>query len=162
MKDVLTVGLLSSVGPLAALIGMLLIGRSSDRSMERRRHFMFCCILCALGALGAALTQGSIAASVASLAVLTIGQSSSTPIFFAALSDYLPKKTAAGGIALVSSLGNLGPSVFPSIVTWLVATTGAATMGLYLVVALWLLAGVILMTVVRPAARAMPMRTVAA
>ncbi|MFT3815132.1 MAG: MFS transporter [Acidovorax sp.] len=162
VKDVFTVGLLSAVGPLAALFGMLLIGRSSDRSMERRRHFMFCCVLCALGALGAAFTQGNIVASLISLAVLTVGQSSSTPIFFAALSDYLPKKTAAGGIALVSSLGNLGPAVFPSIVTWLVAQTGAPTMGLYMVVALWLMAGVILMSVVRPAAQPMPLRAVAA
>ena len=162
VKDVFIVGLMSAVGPLVALCGMLLIGRSSDRRGERRRHFLFCCALSVLGALGAALTQGNIVASMVSLALLTTGQSASTPILFAALSEYLPKKTAAGGIALVSSLGNLGPSVSPSIATWLVATTGTPTMGLYLVVVMWILCGLSLMAVVRPRAVGAGIRTAAA
>ena len=70
--------------------------------------------------------------------------------------------TAAGGIALVSSLGNLGPSVSPSIATWLVATTGTPTMGLYLVVVMWILCGLSLMAVVRPRAVGAGIRTAAA
>jgi MFS family permease len=152
VKDVFTVGLLTAVGPLFALFGMILIGRSSDQKLERRWHFMLCCAFAAAGSLIIIVSQGAVVASVAGLAVLTIGQSSATPIFFAALSDYMPKKSAAGGIALVSSLGNLGPAVMPSIVVAINAQTGNPLSGLWLVIALWLVSGFILMRAVRPAA----------
>ncbi len=151
VKDVFTVGLLAAVGPVFALVGMVLIGRSSDRHLERRKHFMFCCALAALGAFIVIMTQGNLVASVAGLAVLTVGQSSATPILFAALSDYIPKKTAAGGIALISSLGNLGPAVMPSVVAFLNAQTGTPSSGMYLVIALWLGSGLLLLAAIRPA-----------
>ncbi|MDP9878027.1 D-galactonate transporter [Variovorax boronicumulans] len=154
IKDVFTVGMLSAVGPLFALVGMVLIGRSSDRYLERRRHFLFCCALAAAGSLIVVVSQGSVAACVAGLAVLTIGQSSATPIFFAALSDYIPKRSAAGGIALISSLGNLGPAVMPSIVIALNTRTGNPVAGLWLVIALWLVSGLILLRSMRPTAAA--------
>ena len=79
IKDVFTVGMLSAIGPLFALFGMVLIGRSSDKHIERRRHFLFCCTLGALGALIVILSQGSVAGCVAGLVVLSVGQSSATP-----------------------------------------------------------------------------------
>ncbi len=158
VTDFLTIGLLTGIGPVFALFGMVLIGRSSDKHLERRRHFMFCCALAALGAIIIVMAKGDLVGSVAGLAVLSIGQSSATPIFFAALSDYIPKKAAAGGIALISSLGNLGPAVMPSVVSMLNTQTGTPAAGMYLMVGLWLVSGLILMAAVRPAlaARASP------
>ena len=63
---------------------------------------------------------------------------------------------AAGGIALISSLGNLGPSVMPSITTWINSSTGNSTNSMYLVVALWLVAGLILLRIIQPAAVGSP------
>ena len=151
IADLFVVGLLSSVGPVFALVGMVLIGRSSDKHMERRWHFSMCAGLVALGAFIVSVTLGNVAGSLAGLAVLTIGQSSATPIFFAACSEYLPKKTAAGGIALISSLGNLGPFVMPSIVVWLNSTTGSPVYSLYLMMALWIGSALILLAVLREA-----------
>lgn len=150
IQDVLTIGLLSAIAPIAALFGMVLIGRSSDRHLERRKHYAFGAVLGALGALIAIFAEGNIALSIVGLAVLTIGQSSSSPIFFSATSEYLPKNTAAGGIALISSLGNLGPAVFPVIVAWLVTQAGTPKAGLYLVIALWLTCAAIMMVLLRP------------
>ena len=152
IADLFIVGLLTSVGPLFAIIGMVLIGRSSDRHMERRWHFFLCASLVALGAFIVTLTLGNVPASLVGLTVLTIGQSSATPIFFAACSEYLPKKTAAGGIALISSLGNLGPFVMPSITTWINTTTGSPVYSLYLMMALWISSALVLLVVLRPAA----------
>lgn len=151
VKDVFTVGLLSSIGPAAAMISMVLIGRSSDKHNERRKHFMFCCSLAAIGALILIFAQGMLAMSVLGLVVLSIGQSSATPLFFTATSEVIPRKIAAGGIALVSSLGNLGPAVMPSVVSFVNTSTGTNIASLYLVCGLWLAAGVILMRIIRPA-----------
>jgi MFS family permease len=157
VTDVFTVGLLSSIGPALTVPLMVLIGRSSDKHNERRKHFMFCCILAAVGALMVIFTQGSLVLSVVGLAVLGIGQSSATPLFFTATSEVISPKIAAGGIALVSSLGNLGPAVMPSVVSAVNTATGTPVASLYLVAGLWLVAGLILMacvkarTAVRPA-----------
>ena len=151
IADLFVIGLLSAIGPVFAIIGMVLIGRSSDRHMERRWHFFLCASLVSVGAFIVTLTLGNVPASLAGLAVLTIGQSSATPIFFAALSEYLPKKTAAGGIALISSLGNLGPFVMPSVTTWINSTTGSPVYSLYLMMALWMGAALILLAVLRSA-----------
>ena len=50
----------------------------------------------------------------------------------------------AGGIALISSLGNLGPSVMPVITSWVKTTTGTQVASLYFVMALYLAAATIL------------------
>ncbi|MDO5288680.1 MAG: MFS transporter [Pseudomonadota bacterium] len=152
VQDVLTVGLLSAVGPLVSIFGMVWIGRSSDRHQERRKHFLFCCALVVIGITVSILTmgQGAIAPVIAGLALMSIGQSAATPLFFTALSEYVPKKTAAVGIALISSLGNLGPAVMPSVAAALNKHTGSSVASLYLVAGVWLAAGIIMMLAVRP------------
>jgi MFS family permease len=156
IQDVFLVGLLAGVGPFFGIIGMVLIGRSSDKHLERRRHFFFTAVLAGVGLLIAVFTKGNVVPSLVGLSIMTIGMSAMTPIFFTALSEYLPKKTAAGGIALISSLGNLGPSVMPSITTWINSSTGNSTNSMYLVVALWLVAGLILLRIIQPAAVGSP------
>ena len=154
IKDVGLVGLLSALPALFGIVGMVLVGRSSDRRLERRGHFVFCVALCAAGLAITIVAQGTLVWSLFGLCVLGIGQSAATPIFFAAVSEYIPKKTAAGGIALVSSLGNLGPAVMPTIVTWLNTTTGSPVNSMYLVIVLYGVAGTILALALRPAAAA--------
>jgi MFS family permease len=146
------VGLLAAIAPMFGIVGMVLIGRSSDKHLERRKHFFFCAVLSALGLFVTIVTQGNLVGSIAGLCLMSIGQSAITPIFFTGISEYLPKKTAAGGIALISSLGNLGPFVMPSITTWINTATGTPVNSMYLVIALYLAAGGILLYVLRPAA----------
>jgi D-galactonate transporter len=152
VADVLMVGLLAAIAPMFGIVGMVLIGRSSDKHLERRKHFFFCAVLSALGLFVTIVTQGNLVGSIAGLCLMSIGQSAITPIFFTGISEYLPKKTAAGGIALISSLGNLGPFVMPSITTWINTATGTPVNSMYLVIALYLAAGGILLYVLRPAA----------
>ncbi|MFT4101726.1 MAG: MFS transporter [Burkholderiaceae bacterium] len=156
VRDVFTVGMLSSIAPAVAMFAMVLIGRSSDKHNERRKHFLFCCVLAGIGPLILVFAQGNIALSVVGLVIGAIGQSSSTPLFFTATSEIIPKALAAGGIALVSSLGNLGPSVLPSLVAQINTATGSSNASLYLVAALWFVSGLILMAIVKPQSTAQP------
>jgi MFS family permease len=151
ISDLFWIGMASSVPALFGIVGMVLIGRSSDRKRERRLHFLFTTAIAAAGVLVTILTQGNLIGSLAGLCLVGIGQSAMTPIFFAAVSEYIPKKTAAGGIALISSLGNLGPFVTPSIVASINSATGTPVASMVLVIALWLAAGAMLTYVLRPA-----------
>ncbi|MFT4195390.1 MAG: MFS transporter, partial [Ottowia sp.] len=65
------------------------------------------------------------------------------------VSEYLSKETAAGGIALISSLGNLGPAVSPSISTWILTTTGDPKFSLLFIVSMYIIAAVIMVVVAR-------------
>jgi nitrate/nitrite transporter NarK len=72
-------------------------------------------------------------------------------LFFTTITEYLSKASAAGGIALISSLGNLGPAVAPSLTGYITATTGNSLLSTYLVVGAYLLSGVLLLIIVKPA-----------
>lgn len=156
VADVFLVGVLTAIPSLIAMVTMVLIGRNSDKHNERRLHFFLCTVLGLAGTTIVAWSQGNLLVSLVGLAILFMGQSSATPIFFTAVSEYLPKKTAAGGIALVSSLGNLGPAVMPWITTRITTVTGSQTASLYLVGAMWITAGILLMIVMRAATVGQP------
>jgi MFS family permease len=52
IKGTLTIGMLSAVPYIGALIGMVLVSRHSDRTLERRYHAAFPCLACAVGLIG--------------------------------------------------------------------------------------------------------------
>ncbi|MFT4243712.1 MAG: MFS transporter [Acidovorax sp.] len=149
VSDVFQVGLLKAVASVAGIIGMVLIGRSSDRMNDRRWHFVFaiCCITAGLGLI--ALMAPGLTPSVALYSLAMVGTSAATPLFFAFVSEYLPKETAAGGIALISSLGNLGPAISPSISTWILTTTGDAKYSLFFIIGMYIVAAVIMVVAAR-------------
>ena len=64
---------------------------------------------------------------------------------------YLSKVGAAAGIALISSLGNLGAAVSPAVTGAIHANTGSPVYSMYLVMALYMLSGTILLLAVRSA-----------
>jgi predicted MFS family arabinose efflux permease len=103
---------------------MILIGRHSDKRHERRWHFAVCVVIAAVGLFTTTLFQGNLVGSILALAVAVIGIASATPLFFALTSEYLSAGAAAGGLALISSLGNLGPAVSPSINGLILRSTG--------------------------------------
>ena len=77
--------------------------------------------------------------SILALSFAVIGIASATPIFFALTSEYLSAGAVAGGLALVSSLGNLGPALSPSINGFILRSTGDNIYSMYFVMALYLL-----------------------
>ena len=59
-----------------------------------------------------------------------------------------------GGLALISSLGNLGPAMSPSINGLIIRNTGDNIYSMYFVIALYLLSGTLLLLAIRPASTA--------
>src|ERR1700751_496344 len=151
VADLFQVGLLATLPQIAGISGTVLMGRHSDKTRERRWHYATCVVVAALGLITITFSQGNLLASVTGLTLAGLGFVSATPLFFTTITEYLSKASAAGGIALISSLGNLGPALAPSVTGYIAAVTGSPLYSTYLIVAAHLLSGLLLLKIVRAA-----------
>lgn len=154
VKDMFLIGILTAIPNAAGVVGMIIIGRHSDKWRERRWHFAACVAIAAVGLFLTTLLQGNLAGSILALSFAVVGIASATPLFFALVSEYLPAGAVAGGLAFISSLGNLGPAVSPSINGFIVKSTGDNIYSMYFVMTLYILSGMLLLLTIRAASRA--------
>jgi ACS family tartrate transporter-like MFS transporter len=123
-------GLVTAIPYLVGLVGMILWARSSDRRHERRRHFIVAAVLAAVGlAASAALSNSTM--SLIAMCCAIVGIYGSKPAFWPIPSQFLTGTAAAGGIALMNSVGNLGGFFGPQIVGWIRTSTHSYANGLY-------------------------------
>src|SRR5262249_27660707 len=106
------VGLLLTIPNLFGLAAMVAVARSSDRRLERRSHVAIPALVggVALLLLG---TTPSPFFSVTLLCLLAVGVFSCLSPFWALPSEFLTGYSAAAGIALINSIGNLSGLVGP-------------------------------------------------
>ena len=123
------VGLLVAIPSLVGLATMILVSRSSDRRLERRYHVAIPAII---GGLALALlgTTRSPLCSVVLLSFLAAGVYSFYGPFWALPSEFLTGFSAAAGIALINSVGNLGGFAGPSMIGAIAERTGNLYAGL--------------------------------
>jgi sugar phosphate permease len=150
VKDLFLVGIYAAIPSAVGVFGMILIGQHSDKTHERRWHFAACLAIAALGLFATTLLQGNLVGSILALCVAVIGYASATPLFFALVSEYLSTGAAAGGLALISSLGNLGPAISPSINGLILRNSGNNIYSMYFVMSLYILSGALLLLSTRP------------
>ena len=122
-------GYLVMVPYLVSLAGMIFVGRSSDRRMERRYHAAACLLVGGIGFLSLTRMQ-SLFVTLAFLSLLAIGYCSSLSPFWAMPSEFLTGFSAASGIAFINSVGNLGGFFGPSMVGFITEKTGTLHGGL--------------------------------
>jgi ACS family tartrate transporter-like MFS transporter len=107
------IGLLSALPHLCAAIGMVLFSLSSDRTGERRGHVAVAALTAAAGWTISALAT-SPAMALAGFCLAQLGMMSMLPIFWTLPTGFLTGAAAAGGIALINSLGNIGGFLGPT------------------------------------------------
>ncbi|HYH51902.1 MAG TPA: MFS transporter [Acidimicrobiia bacterium] len=130
--DTSTIGWLTAIPSAAALLGLLVTGFSSDRFRERRWHLL---VPMLIGAAGLALSTqftDNLAVTVLIFTIANAGIVATYPVFWCLPSNFLTGKAAAGGIALITSMGNLGGFLATYILGWLADISGTATLGLLL------------------------------
>jgi len=126
------IGLIVSIPYVAAAVGMLLIGYSSDRTGERKYHQLGAMLMAGCGLLGAAIFgSGNIVLTILCLSIAAIGFFAALPIFWILPSAFLTGTASAAGIALINSIGNLGGFLGPFGVGWIKDVTGSFTAGLF-------------------------------
>jgi ACS family tartrate transporter-like MFS transporter len=143
--------LMTAIPFAAALAGMVLIGRHSDRTRERKRHVAACALTAATGLILAAFFTNNLWLLVLSFTLSQIGQRSVMSVFWSIPPMVLGGTAAAAGIALINAVGNLGGFFGPSIMGWLRDTTGGYGGGfLVLAGALVLAASLVLSLQLKP------------
>jgi ACS family tartrate transporter-like MFS transporter len=144
----LVLGILVAIPYAVAALAMVLVGGHSDRSAERRWHIAGPALAGAAGlATSAALEQPALA--LAGLCLAALGIWSALGPFWTLPTTFLSGIAAAGGIALINSLGNLGGFVGPWALGLLKQATGSFRAGLAFLAASLLVAALLALRVPR-------------
>lgn len=146
IESATTIGLLTAVPYVCGAISMVIVGRLSDATGERRK---FVCGLVVIGSIGffsAGIFEAHVLYLTMSLALLGAGIIASIPTFWS-----LPPKLLAGagagaaaGIALINTMGQMGGIVSPVMVGFIKDVTGSTTPALYLIGSTCLIAAALL------------------
>jgi ACS family tartrate transporter-like MFS transporter len=111
-------------------VSMLFFGWISDRSGDRRWTLFVTCVLATIGLIMAGMMMGTWWALVG-MCLSTAGFYGTKGPFWSMPGMLLTGTAAAGGLAWINSIGNVGGALGPAIVGWLKDTTGSYSGGLY-------------------------------
>jgi MFS transporter, ACS family, tartrate transporter len=128
------VGLATMIPYALACISIVLVGRSSDVTGERPLHVAVPALLGAIALIGSGLSINPLLSFIA-LSVAAVGIYSGLPAFWAFASQGLQGVAAAGAIALINSIGNLGGFLGPAAIGFVKQRTGTYTASLVLIAA---------------------------
>jgi ACS family tartrate transporter-like MFS transporter len=151
-KDGFALSLLTAIPFVAALIAMVLVGRHSDRTGERKLHVAGCALTAATGLVLAVTFQDNVPLLVLSFTLSQMGQRSIMSVFWAIPPMLLSGAGAAAGIALINSIGNMGGFFGPSMMGTLRDWTGGYTGGLLVLAGALVIEAILVMTLRLPAA----------
>ncbi|MGV9869922.1 MFS transporter [Rhodococcus koreensis] len=143
VTDLTTIGTLSTLPATGAVIGMIVNGRSSDRRLERRFHVAVPLVVAGFCFAALPLTQTSVLGSMALLTVAAMMCFGTLPVFWTVPPSYLSAATAAGGIALISSIGGVAAFVTPNVIGQITTATGNLYDALLVIAALLMVAAVV-------------------
>ncbi len=138
-------GLLVAVPYICGAIAMVLTGRWADVSGRRHQLLAALLAIAAIGFTACGLFDHHIGILVGALAVTGLGMVAAIPAFWALPPKLATGIGAAGGIALINTLGQLGGVVSPFMVGRIRDVTGSTTPALYVIAGILLLgAGTVL------------------
>jgi len=135
-------GFVTAIPYLFGTIAMILWARHSDATRERVAHVGGPLLLTA-AALAASSYITDPAITMVVLTVAAIGVFCTFAVFWTLPTAWLSGTAAAGGIALINSIGNLAGFGGPYLIGWVKDTTGSTSNGLLVLSLLPLLAGLL-------------------
>ena len=125
-----------------AIVATVLWARHSDITHERVWHAALPEMICGLSLIAAAYLGNPILAAVA-LTIASMGTISSVAPSGPCRPAFSLGSAAAGGIAWISSIGNLGGFAGPYAIGWIKDATGEVTLGLVVLAAGPIMSGLI-------------------
>ncbi len=147
--DYFKVGLLAMIPWGAAAVFMVLWSRHSDRTGERRWHATVCSMMVMVGMLLLAFFGSNTVVSLLALALVAGGGIAWLAIYWSFPISFLSGAAAAGGIAMINSIANLGGYFGPDLIGSIREATGGDSTAAFLTLAAMALASLIL-TVAMP------------
>jgi len=125
-------GLINAVPYVIGAVVMVVWSRHGDRTGERSWHVALPALAGGL-AIPVALYLGNPFAAMIAVTVCAVGVLAALPTFWALPSTFLSGAAAAGGIALINSIGNVSGFVAPYVTGALKDLTGTQRAGLWVV-----------------------------
>ncbi len=110
------VTLIAAMPSCVGLVGILVIGWSSDRTGERRWHTALSMLLTSVGLVLSVALLDNTALAMSMFCLAAIGIYGYLPGFWALPTSFLSGTAAAASIGLINSIGNLGGFAGPYIV----------------------------------------------
>jgi sugar phosphate permease len=143
----IAVGWISAIPYLCAAIFMIWIGRSADARKERRWHLSGPLLMGLCGLMLATQAGGNPVIAMIGLSLATMGALSGLPMFWPLPTAFLGSAAAAGGLALINSLGQIAGFISPFLVGWIKDTTGSTDIALYILSGILFLGAALVMRV---------------
>lgn len=143
ITDLIDIGLYSALPYIAALFSMVILSKSSDTRQERRLHVAIPALVAGL-ALFASNYMSNFFLAMLLLVIATALVWTAYTIFWSIPSKYMQGTAAAGGIAMINTIGLFGGFLSSYVLGWIKQTTGSLTYGLILMTVLLLIASVIM------------------
>jgi len=140
--SIMQVGVLTTIPYIAAVIAMVWWGHHSDRSGDRKWHLAIAALVGSAGLAASAVSPNPLLSFVA-LCVAAVGIWSMFGVFWAMPADLLSSTAAAGGFALINSIGTLGGFSGPFLIGFVRERTGTFTASLLLLAGFVLIAALI-------------------
>ena len=150
VESTFEIGVYSALPYLLAAIFMVALSLSSDRLQERRWHSVLSAAASAIALAVAAFSIQNFIVVLISISLATALVWSAYTVFWALPPEYLQGTAAAGGIALINSIGLLGGFVSPTLMGFVKEQTGSLTSGLFAVVAILCFGAIVLMAIRPP------------
>jgi MFS transporter, ACS family, tartrate transporter len=124
-----------------AIVAMIWWTRHSDVTHERVWHVVCPAVVSGLSLIGAAYLGNPVLALLL-LTVCAMGMYAAVATFWSLPTGFLTGSAAAGGLALINSIANLGGFLGPYVIGWIKDATGETTLGLVVLAACSIMAGV--------------------
>jgi MFS transporter, ACS family, tartrate transporter len=137
------VGYVVAIPYAVAAVAMMWWCHHSDQTKERVWHIAAASVIGFLGLASSAYLTDSAILSVIAITLGAAGTLAILPIFWTLPAALLSGASAAGAIALINALGNIGGFAGPYVIGWVKDTTGNFTYGLLVVASGVLLTGVL-------------------
>ena len=142
--DNLQTGFVTAIPYVVGVLAIVYWGRRSDRQQERKGHCAFALLVAGLGIAAASFTADPTLKMVA-LSIGAFGVFGSLPVFWTLPTAFLSGAAAAGGIAVINSIGNLSGFFGPYLMGYIKDRTGGYEGGLQSLAVMGLVAMVIVL-----------------
>jgi ACS family tartrate transporter-like MFS transporter len=143
--DVQRIGWVGTIPFLAGLIGMLILGSSSDRMGERRWHFAVPQLTAAVALIVWFFIPHSNLMLVAVFTLVGFGTVAYLPSFWALPSAFLTSSAAAAAVGFINCTASIGGFVGPKIIGNLSQSTGSFAVGFIFMIACFVIASVLVL-----------------
>jgi ACS family tartrate transporter-like MFS transporter len=124
-----SIGFVVAIPYAVAAVAMVLWSRRSDARNERVGHIAIASVTAFLGLAASAYLADSPILSIIAITAGVVGNLAVLPVFWTLPASILSGAAAAGGIAMINALGNIGGFAGPYVVGWMKDMTGSFLYG---------------------------------